>query len=65
MLGIFHPWYFKIHSSSYRKPSQLRPGNAVVVGGGNSGSQIAVELTTTRQVYLSVGKKRDTYRCPF
>ncbi|MCM3170021.1 oxidoreductase [Peribacillus simplex] len=51
------PLVFQIHSSLYRGPSQLKPGNAVVVGGGNSGAQIAVELAATREVYLSVSKK--------
>ncbi|CAH0244881.1 putative oxidoreductase CzcO [Peribacillus frigoritolerans] len=51
------PMVFQIHSSWYREPSQLKPGIAVVVGGGNSGAQIAVELAATRQVYLSVGQK--------
>ncbi|MDW4525402.1 NAD(P)/FAD-dependent oxidoreductase [Rossellomorea marisflavi] len=47
----------QLHSSSYRNADQLVPGEALVVGGGNSGAQIAVELAETRTVYLSVGSK--------
>jgi len=47
----------QLHSSSYRQANQLVPGSVLVVGGGNSGAQIAVELAETRTVYLSVGAK--------
>jgi putative flavoprotein involved in K+ transport len=48
---------FQIHSSNYRNPAQLPEGHVLVVGGGNSGFQIAEELVTTRKVDLSVGKR--------
>lgn len=47
---------YQVHSSAYRNPSQLRPGSVLIVGGGNSGAQIAVELAKERQVYLSAGE---------
>lgn len=47
----------QLHSSAYRNADQLVPGPALVVGGGNSGAQIAVELAKTGEVYLSVGTK--------
>ena len=47
----------QIHSSQYKNQSQLNEGSVLVVGGGNSGAQIAVELSIKRKVYLSVGKK--------
>lgn len=47
----------QIHSSEYRNSSQLIEGTVLVVGGGNSGAQIAVELSKEREVYLSVGHK--------
>ncbi len=34
----------QLHSAEYRNPSQIRPGRVVVVGAGNSGRQIALEL---------------------
>jgi putative flavoprotein involved in K+ transport len=52
---------FQIHSSQYRNPEQLPPGPVLVVGAGNSGAQIAEELSLTRKVYLSVGT-RPPYR---
>jgi putative flavoprotein involved in K+ transport len=46
----------QIHSGSYRNPGALPPGAVLVVGTGNSGSQIAEELHRAgRTVYLSVG----------
>lgn len=48
---------FQVHSSTYRNPSQLPEGPAIVVGGGNSGFQIAEELAASREVALSVGTK--------
>lgn len=48
---------YQIHTSSYSKPQQLQPGAVLVVGAGNSGAQIAVELYQTREVTLSVGKR--------
>lgn len=51
------PEVFQIHSSQYRNPSQLPAGPVLVVGAGNSGAQIAEELSLTRKVYLSVGSK--------
>ncbi|MBH0157163.1 MAG: flavin-containing monooxygenase [Bacillota bacterium] len=48
---------FQVHSSGYRSPEQLKSGSVLIVGGGNSGAQIAVELSKTKEVYLSVGHK--------
>jgi putative flavoprotein involved in K+ transport len=45
----------QLHSSSYRNPSQVPDGRVVVVGAGNSGRQIAVELSETHDVTLAVG----------
>jgi putative flavoprotein involved in K+ transport len=38
------PDIVQIHSSDYKGPSQLNPGAVVVVGAGNSGAEIAIEL---------------------
>lgn len=38
-----------VHSSLYIEPRSLRSGSVLVVGGGNSGAQIAVELSTDRE----------------
>jgi putative flavoprotein involved in K+ transport len=48
------PHLVQIHSSAYRRPSQLSPGSVLVVGAGNSGAQIALELAESgRPVVLS------------
>lgn len=43
----------QLHSSDYRRPSQLREGGVVVVGAGSSGAEIALELSDSHQVWLS------------
>lgn len=47
----------QLHSFAYRNPQQLQPGNVLVVGAGNSGTQIAMELARERHVHLAVGKR--------
>jgi putative flavoprotein involved in K+ transport len=47
----------QIHSADYRRPDQLPHGQVLVVGGGNSGFQIAEELAATRKVDLAVGRR--------
>ena len=47
----------QIHSADYRNPSQLPEGEVLVVGGGNSGFQIAEELAATKKVTLAVGQR--------
>jgi putative flavoprotein involved in K+ transport len=50
----------QLHSADYRRPEQLAPGRVLVVGAANSGCQIALELSATRTVELSVGKRIPT-----
>lgn len=52
-----NPDVMQLHSSEYKNPNQLKKGKVLVVGGGNSGAQIAVELSKTHETYLSVGHK--------
>jgi putative flavoprotein involved in K+ transport len=47
------PTISQLHSSDYRNPGQLPKGDVLVVGAGNSGAEIAVELAATRRTYLS------------
>lgn len=52
----------QMHSSDYRRPERLPQGKVLVVGAGNSGVQIAIELAHAgRQVVLS---GRDTGSLP-
>lgn len=45
----------QMHSSSYRNATQLPDGPVLVVGAGNSGVQIAQELSATHDVSLAMG----------
>lgn len=52
------PEVFQAHSTGYRSPSGVPEGTVLVVGGGNTGFQIAKELSPTRDVHLSVGSRQ-------
>jgi len=45
-------------STGYRRPSEVPLRTALVVGGGNTGFQIAEELSATHTVYLAVGSRQ-------
>ena len=47
------PEIMQVYSSEYRNPEQLRDGDVLVVGAGNSGAEIALEPTNTRHTWLS------------
>jgi putative flavoprotein involved in K+ transport len=48
-----------LHSSAYRRPADLPDGPVLVVGGGNSGVQIAEELAASgRAVTLAIGTRQ-------
>jgi putative flavoprotein involved in K+ transport len=50
------PGITQLHTDTYRSPAELPDGAVLVVGTGQSGSQIAEELYLNgRRVYLSVG----------
>jgi putative flavoprotein involved in K+ transport len=53
----------QLHSSEYRNPAQLRDGGVLVVGAGNSGAEIAIEVVRSgHETWLS---GRDTGHVPF
>ena len=45
----------QLHSSEYRNPEDMKPGSVLVVGAGNSGAQIAAELSRHHRVMLAAG----------
>jgi putative flavoprotein involved in K+ transport len=47
------PEITQLHSSEYRNPSQLREGGVLVVGAGNSGAELALELARTHPTWLA------------
>jgi len=51
------PSVAQVHSAAYRNPQALPQGPVLVVGGGNSGFQIAEELAATRTVDLSIATR--------
>ncbi len=46
---------FQLHSSEYHSPREVKGTDILVVGGGNSGAQIAVELAKDHNVTIAVG----------
>jgi putative flavoprotein involved in K+ transport len=52
------PGVWQAHSTGYQRPSDVPEGTVLVVGGGNTGFQIAKELSATHKVVLSVGSKQ-------
>jgi putative flavoprotein involved in K+ transport len=59
--GELDPATTQYHSVSYRNPSQLRRGDVLIVGAGNSGAEIALDLAPNHQVLLA---GRDTGHVP-
>jgi putative flavoprotein involved in K+ transport len=57
------PGTLQLHASAYRSPSQLREGDVLLVGAGNSGAEIARDVAGTgRRVYMA---GRDVGELPF
>jgi putative flavoprotein involved in K+ transport len=56
------PRILQLHVTDYRNPRQLQDGDALVVGAGNSGAEIALDLAGTHRVWLS---GPDTGHLPF
>lgn len=48
----------QLHSGDYRRPHDITHGPVVVVGGGNTGFQIAYELAATHEVHLAIGTRQ-------
>ena len=57
------PAIVQMHSADYRSPSQLKPGGVLMVGAGNSGAEIALELARAGHRVTMSGP--DTGAVPF
>jgi putative flavoprotein involved in K+ transport len=55
------PGIVQLDSTQYRRPAQLQEGGVLVVGAGNSGSEIAFDVSRTHRTWLS---GRDTGQVP-
>ncbi len=51
--GELDPGIVQLHSVDYRNPSQLREGGVLVVGVGNSGADISLEVVQTHPTWLA------------
>jgi putative flavoprotein involved in K+ transport len=56
------PDIVQMHSSEYRNLRQLKPGGVLLVGAGNSGAEIAIEVAREHPTWVS---GRDTGHVPF
>jgi putative flavoprotein involved in K+ transport len=56
------PGIVQLHSIDYRNPSQLRDGGVLMVGAGNSGAEIALDVAPAHRTWIS---GRDTGHIPF
>jgi putative flavoprotein involved in K+ transport len=56
------PGIVQLHSCDYRNPGQLQPGDVLIVGAGNSGADIALDVAPSHPVWLA---GRDPGHVPF
>jgi putative flavoprotein involved in K+ transport len=60
--GDLDPRIVQLHSSEYRHRAQLRDGTVLIVGAGNSGAEIGVEVARSHHTVMA---GRDTGQVPF
>ncbi|WP_353815899.1 flavin-containing monooxygenase [Agromyces sp. SYSU T00266] len=51
--GRLAPHIVSLHSDRYRNPGQLAPGRVLVVGFGNSASEIALDVSRSHETWIS------------
>ncbi|MFQ5930767.1 MAG: flavin-containing monooxygenase [Nitrospiraceae bacterium] len=56
------PGIVQVHTSNYRNPSQLQEGGVLVVGAGNSGAEISLDVASEHPTWLA---GRSTGHIPF
>jgi putative flavoprotein involved in K+ transport len=59
---LLDPRLVQLHAFDYRNPSQLQDGDVLIVGAGNSGADIAMEVVNEHRTLLS---GRDVGHIPF
>jgi putative flavoprotein involved in K+ transport len=47
------PHIVQLHSATYKNPSQLQPGGVLLVGGGNSGADISLDIVDAHPTWLA------------
>ena len=52
------PEVVQLHSTAYRNPEGIPEERVLLVGGGNTGFQIAEELSGSHEVHLSIGTRQ-------
>jgi putative flavoprotein involved in K+ transport len=57
-----NPQIVQLHSVEYRNPAQLQPGGVLIVGAGNSGAEIALDVAREHETSVA---GRDTGHVPF
>ena len=60
--GDLEPSITQLHSSEYKNPAQLKHGGLLIVGAGNSASELGIELARTHKTWMA-GK--ETGHVPF
>ena len=60
--GELSPRIVQLHSLDYRNPAQLQPGGVLIVGAGNSGAEIALDVARDHETWVA---GRDTGHVPF
>jgi putative flavoprotein involved in K+ transport len=51
--GQMDPSIVQLHATEYKNPSQLRDGGVLVVGAGNSGADVSLDVAGTHPTWLS------------
>lgn len=54
-----NPHIVQLHSATYRNPGQLQPGEVLLVGAGNSGCDIAMDVIGTHPTWLAGPKVKN------
>jgi putative flavoprotein involved in K+ transport len=54
--GTLDSSILQLHAADYRNPTQLQPGPVLIVGAGNSGAELAIELAQAGHATQLAGK---------